>query len=323
MSLHHLNITNIRSAQQVEGFVESILGATIKSSQKQSQHLSLWASCCTLPTSEAWFCQYGAPIALQFPESDIFRIQFHHKGHGSTKIGQSEHAVTPDQAVVSYSAPQINFGHNFEQQLLRFSYAGLAQKITALTGLPLSRRLEFDPTFNPHAPQTSNLKRTFDFLISTVSVPEMKLHAAVISEIEQMLVTSLLYSCPNSYTSLLERQSLAAAPAQVCLVEEYIEANWDNSITMDDIAKLCGCSVRSIQRAFQQSRGYSPMAFLRQVRLQHAQEMLLTGEHPTITSVAFSCGYTDLGRFGQAYLRLFGERPSDTVKRKNQIKFNL
>jgi hypothetical protein len=37
-----------------------------------------------LPNSSLWFCAYGVPVAIQFPESDHVRVQFHHSGIGAT-----------------------------------------------------------------------------------------------------------------------------------------------------------------------------------------------------------------------------------------------
>jgi transcriptional regulator GlxA family with amidase domain len=52
------------------------------------------------------------------------------------------------------------------------------------------------------------------------------------------------------------------------------------------------------------------------VRLRHAREMLATPDHETsVTSVAFVCGFGNLGHFARDYRETFGERPSETLAR--------
>ena len=317
LSSHQVaDIQNISCAQN---FIESTLNAKIIHCSKHTDGLHIKASHYSLENIDVWHCSYKAPITIQFPESDFFRVQFHHKGAGATKVSSGEYAVAVDQAVISHSATQIDFGAGFEQTVLRFNSANLTRKILALTGALPRQPLEFSPTFDPTSPNTSRLKRGFDYLLHEVNNITTKMPRLMLHEMEQMLTTSFLCLCPNSYTYMLERQAMAAAPSQVCLVEDYIEANWDLPITIERIAEISGCSVRSIQRAFQKYRGYSPMSFARQVRLRHARKMLLSGMYNTVTEVAFACGHTELGRFSHSYASMFEELPSDTIKRRPRL----
>jgi len=52
----------------------------------------------------------------------------------------------------------------------------------------------------------------------------------------------------------------SAVSWQVRRTEQFIEVNWDQPLTMDEIASAVGASKRSIFRAFQRARGYSPQA---------------------------------------------------------------
>lgn len=113
-----------------------------------------------------------------------------------------------------------------------------------------------------------------------------------------------------------EAQLHTGGPWQVLRAEAYMEANWDQQIDADDIAGAIGTSQRSLFRAFQQSRGYSPMEFVRRSRLRHAQRMLkLPDAATTVSSVALACGFTDLGQFSKTYRNAFGEAPSQVLHR--------
>ena len=56
------------------------------------------------------------------------------------------------------------------------------------------------------------------------------------------------------------------------------------------------------------------MNFVKQVRLKHAKEMLTApAPNKSVTSVAFACGFGNLGHFASDYRRAFGEMPSETL----------
>jgi transcriptional regulator GlxA family with amidase domain len=99
-------------------------------------------------------------------------------------------------------------------------------------------------------------------------------------------------------------------------VEQYIETHWDQPITIETLARATAASARSIFHHFRSCRGQSPMAFLKQVRLQHAKEMLeRTDLNRSVTDTAIACGFGNLGHFAGDYFKRYGEHPSDTLKR--------
>src|SRR5262249_26973457 len=137
----------------------------------------------------------------------------------------------------------------------------------------------------------------------------------VLDELEQALVISYLSCNRHSYSHLLEGSVRSVASRQVRLAEEYIEQNWDQPMTVEALALATQTSVRSLFDSFKKSRAVSPMVFVRQVRLQHAKQMLMRGgPETTVTSVASACGFSNLGHFAKYYCNAFGEPPSTTLK---------
>ena len=94
---------------------------------------------------------------------------------------------------------------------------------------------------------------------------------------------------------------------------EYIEANLAEAITVNDIAAAAGLCVRSLQAAFHRHTGDSPMAFLRERRLEAVhRELCAALPGTTVTGVALRYGFGHLGRFAASYARKFGKTPSAT-----------
>ena len=140
-----------------------------------------------------------------------------------------------------------------------------------------------------------------------------------IAELEQALIVSFICSNRHNYSNLLDDRTRPIASWQVRRAEEYIEAHWNQPITIEELAQATSASARSIFHQFKNDRGKSPMAFVKQVRLRHAREMLeRKDQNPSVTATAFACGFTNLGHFARDYFKRFGERPSDTVRRSKR-----
>ncbi|CAB4786644.1 unannotated protein [freshwater metagenome] len=83
------------------------------------------------------------------------------------------------------------------------------------------------------------------------------------------------------------------------------------------MARAAGVSIRSLQDGFKRYVGMSPTEYLRDVRLNRVREDLLSERalSTSIADIAFSWGFTHLGRFAKTYHDRFGELPSETLRR--------
>jgi AraC-like DNA-binding protein len=91
----------------------------------------------------------------------------------------------------------------------------------------------------------------------------------------------------------------------------------ERNLTIEDLCMESGVSVRSLRYAFDEITSNSPSLFLRNHRLHKAQRMLL-GQASAVKEAAYSCGFTEMGRFSIYYRELFGESPSTTLETKKK-----
>jgi AraC-like DNA-binding protein len=82
--------------------------------------------------------------------------------------------------------------------------------------------------------------------------------------------------------------------------------------TLRDLERLTGYSPRSLQYAFKERFGLSPMDWLREQRLLAARHLILSGESASLTEVALALGFATPSRFAADYRRRFAETPSQT-----------
>lgn len=100
------------------------------------------------------------------------------------------------------------------------------------------------------------------------------------------------------------------------LVRQAREMLHDARDTGLDIEQLCrelGVSRRTLQYSFQEQVGMNPVAYLRTQRLNGVRQMLKQGQN--VTDAATAWGFWHFGHFSQEYKKLFGELPSDTMRR--------
>jgi AraC-like DNA-binding protein len=251
-------------------------------------------------------------------ETDFIRLQIARKGRATssvagttTDINERQFAVTPSgvrQRIVCEA------GH--ERLTLRLDQQALRQKLSALLGLKPRGELTFDAAIGVDQPYAQGLLRLIQFLSQLLDSTASVLPAAVWRELEQAVQVAFLYASRHSSSHLLEGQESLPGSSLVRQLENFIEANWRDAITIERLTTEAGVSSRAIFRAFERSRGYSPMAFAKAVRLKRAREILMSGDPAvTVLATAFNCNFASPGHFAREYRETFGELPSETLAR--------
>jgi AraC family ethanolamine operon transcriptional activator len=99
--------------------------------------------------------------------------------------------------------------------------------------------------------------------------------------------------------------------------EDCLRANISEPFSLQEFAKAVRTSVRMLEYHFRQIYGVTPAAWFRSMKLNaiHRELRQLHGADIRISDIAMRWGFLHLGRFSLEYRRLFGESPSDTLRR--------
>ena len=90
----------------------------------------------------------------------------------------------------------------------------------------------------------------------------------------------------------------------------YIEQNFQNSITIEDIAAVCGINRSYFGKIFRNSIGRSPQEFLMNYRMVKAAELLkLTSL--SIAEIGSAVGYENQLHFSRAFKTIYGISPRE------------
>ena len=135
-------------------------------------------------------------------------------------------------------------------------------------------------------------------------------------EIEDSLLALFIASVDDDIDDDRDRKPLYLRRA-----EEYIAANLAEPLSVADIAASAGISVPTLTRAFRRYNEIGPKAFLRQRRLERAQQALLAGQpfDTTVVEIAMRYGFFQLSHFADNYRKAFGELPSETLRRSTSL----
>jgi AraC-like DNA-binding protein len=84
------------------------------------------------------------------------------------------------------------------------------------------------------------------------------------------------------------------------------------------IARYLGISARQLQRVFKARCNCSPVAWLREQRLQRARQMLSSS--CSVKRVAYSLGFSQVSQFCRDFKARFGHRPSLELPRSESSR---
>lgn len=135
--------------------------------------------------------------------------------------------------------------------------------------------------------------------------------------LRQTLMDGVLTALAQAGDGGPPRQGFLNAARIVRLSEDYLDGGARPGVQIDELCRALAISRRTLYRAFNDLLDVSPKAYLRLKNLSAARGRLLeAADRPiTVTQVALDHGFWELGRFSGAYRTMFGETPSETLRR--------
>ena len=92
---------------------------------------------------------------------------------------------------------------------------------------------------------------------------------------------------------------------------EFLEQNYMNKITLDDLSSLAGLSKYYLLHSFTKQKGISPYSYLEAIRIDKAKKLLAQGVSPI--DVALQTGFSDQSHFSNFFKRFIGLTPKQYI----------
>jgi AraC family transcriptional regulator len=132
-------------------------------------------------------------------------------------------------------------------------------------------------------------------------------------QLMDLLATRLLAAHSGSPNMIAPARG-GLAPKTLLRAIERLRSDSDADVSLAALAAEAGLSRFHFCRAFKDSTGLSPHAWLRQHRLEQAMNMLRDSD-ASVVSIAVTLGYASQTAFAAAFRKLTGESPSDWRRR--------
>lgn len=100
---------------------------------------------------------------------------------------------------------------------------------------------------------------------------------------------------------------------QIAQAISLIKERYSEKLNMDEVAKAVNMASASFYRNFKKVTQVSPLQYQKQLRLNEAQRLMLSGEH-NAESASYIVGYESPTQFSREYKKMFGNPPKTDVK---------
>ena len=196
--------------------------------------------------------------------------------------------------------PYRSFVLKFSRKFLREFYqtlnkreipAGAARNKTSLVKLPADR---------------IDIRSLFESVI-----PYFDAEVKPSEEILKLKMIEGVYAILNTDESLYASLFDFVEPWKIDIVE-FLEQNYMNDLSMEDIAYYTGRSLATFKRDFKKVSELSPQKWLIRRRLEAAHRMISSGAK-RVTEACFDVGFKNLSHFSKVYKDVYGVAPTMNV----------
>ncbi|MBB2910451.1 AraC-like DNA-binding protein [Streptosporangium becharense] len=266
------------------------------------------------------YLDYGAAVRIEPGELEtFFLVQIPLAGRSLIRCGGQEIVSAPGLA--SLPSPSEHLDMRWEagcpQLIVKFDRPAVEGALELMLGEPLDRPIVFDLGVDMTSGWARAWRAMIDLVVGEADHDDgLAAQPLAAAHLENALLSSLLTGQPSNYRERLRAPQAPALPKVVRRAMEFIEGHADRPLTTEEVARAVAVSGRSLQEGFRRHLGLSPMAYLRDVRLDRVHEELATGDPArcTVTGVAARWGFSHQGRFAALYRERHGRSPSHTLR---------
>lgn len=130
-------------------------------------------------------------------------------------------------------------------------------------------------------------------------------------ELLQLKMTEGMYVLLNTSRSLYASVFDFVDPWKIDVLE-FLERNYMNELSMEEIANYTGRSLSTFKRDFKKYSDLSPQKWLVRRRLEAARELIHKGGRK-VSEVCFEVGFKNLSHFSKVYKEMYGLPPTAEV----------
>ncbi|MCF8474047.1 MAG: AraC family transcriptional regulator [Emcibacter sp.] len=266
------------------------------------------------------YMQYGTDICVEPGYlGRFFLFQLPIEGAARIITGNKDFITTAgmSSAINPTDYTKMQWNDDCKKLLVQVRAEAMEMRLSRLLMRPVEKPILFDPCITTNNKQATEWWQQIQHLVNDLDngMNPWRSHH-ILEDMERNLLTNLLYSFNHNYSDALLAQEIQVAPKHVRQAENYIHEHLKDPLSIDDLVEVTGVSQRSIFEGFKNFRGTTPMKYILQLRLEKVRkELQKSGSDRTVTDIALKWGFNQLGRFAVSYKKIYGESPSETLKK--------
>jgi len=105
-------------------------------------------------------------------------------------------------------------------------------------------------------------------------------------------------------------QQSSTEPAQITRARQFIEANYQEDLSLGAVARQAGMSVFYFCKMFKKVTGVHFASYVSRVRVEKAKNLLLNANY-RVSEIAFEVGFQSLTHFNRVFKNIVGQAPTE------------
>ncbi|MEF9882226.1 AraC family transcriptional regulator [Streptomyces sp. P9-A4] len=262
----------------------------------------------------------GADVRMSFGELGAYHLNAPFSGTMEMRQGGSPLVATPGEAVLLDPAGDTFldcWSGDCRTLAVKIGAAALRDRLERLIGRPPRGPLILGPVLDiTRGPGLSWVRFARQVAAEALAGNGLARHELVAAPLQEALLNGLLLAAEHPWREALAHPGEPRRPAPVKRVMDAVRERPEHPFTTTELAVLARVSVRRLQESFREYVGMSPMAYVREVRLDRVREELRAAapDGVSVSEVAWRWGFAHQGRFAARYREKFGESPSCTLR---------
>jgi AraC-like DNA-binding protein len=263
---------------------------------------------------------YGADVAMRTGDIGAYHVDIVVSGHVALQQGNRRFVADADNAAVLRPMDDIvvdRMSADCRLFALKIDRSTLERHLESLVGAPVVSPVRISPTIDVTTEPGRAWADIIRLLGDEITNRSGLVYQPIVAErLCEATVTGLLLISDHQYRDALVRPGRSPGPGSVRRSIDAIQAHPEIPFTARTLADIAGVSVRSLQEGFRRHVGTTPLAYLRDVRLERAHEDLLRADPRTATvaEIAQRWGFVHQSRFAAAYRARYHASPSKVLR---------
>lgn len=199
---------------------------------------------------------------------------------------------------------RVKDGKPYRSVVMKFSHGYLKNYFQTLSGSVLPADAVRDKrSLVKFPPYRLDVRSLFDSLLPYFDAGVIPDDRILKKKMEEGM-EAILCTDENLYASLFA----FVEPWKIDIVD-FMEKNFMNDLSMDELAYYTGRSLATFKRDFKKVSELTPRKWIIRRRLEAARELIRKGGHK-VSEVCFDVGFKNLSHFSKLYKEMYGMAPS-------------